>query len=207
MMVNEKLNDRLSLSLDCPIIFLFSNHLASSLEQRASCAVAAGRHSRAACKARRAGFQTYCIAFASGAATFQIGRWHDVVRPADLRTCERLNVHLHSCDRARRPGGPFHIFCVYVSKRVNGEENGVKTTVKGPVLLVILKILEFGSGMCKWASHSNRVCKRAPTEFDVVSVSLDEPMQGPQLLQFMKDKDMPWRQIYDGHALRVLVLR
>ena len=34
--------------------------------------------------------------------------------------------------------------------------------------------------------------------FEVVSVSLDQPGQGPQLLQFMKDNSMVWPQIYDG---------
>ena len=34
--------------------------------------------------------------------------------------------------------------------------------------------------------------------FEVVSVSLDQPGQGPQLLQFMQDNNMTWPQIYDG---------
>jgi thiol-disulfide isomerase/thioredoxin len=34
--------------------------------------------------------------------------------------------------------------------------------------------------------------------FDIVSVSLDEPQQGPEVLQFIKDNNMPWPQIYDG---------
>ncbi|HEV2328899.1 MAG TPA: hypothetical protein VGY56_08950 [Verrucomicrobiae bacterium] len=43
--------------------------------------------------------------------------------------------------------GPFHFFCVYVSKRVNGEENGVKMMVKGSVLLGIVRILRLGTGV------------------------------------------------------------
>ena len=43
--------------------------------------------------------------------------------------------------------GSFHFFCVYVSKRVNGEENGVKMMVEGSVLLGILRILRVGSGV------------------------------------------------------------
>jgi len=43
--------------------------------------------------------------------------------------------------------GPFHFFCVYVGKRVNGEENDAKMTVKCPVLLGILRILGLGSGV------------------------------------------------------------
>ncbi|HTR41187.1 MAG TPA: TlpA disulfide reductase family protein [Pseudomonadales bacterium] len=34
--------------------------------------------------------------------------------------------------------------------------------------------------------------------FDIVSVSLDEAGNGPDLLQFMKDNGMVWPQIYDG---------
>lgn len=34
--------------------------------------------------------------------------------------------------------------------------------------------------------------------FEIVSVSLDEPRVGPQLLQFLKDNNMTWDQIYDG---------
>jgi thiol-disulfide isomerase/thioredoxin len=34
--------------------------------------------------------------------------------------------------------------------------------------------------------------------FDVLSVSLDEPRNGPALLQFLQDNNMTWPQIYDG---------
>ncbi len=34
--------------------------------------------------------------------------------------------------------------------------------------------------------------------FEIVSVSLDRPQQGPKLLQFVKDNNMTWPQIYDG---------
>ncbi|MEJ0089898.1 MAG: TlpA disulfide reductase family protein [Limisphaerales bacterium] len=34
--------------------------------------------------------------------------------------------------------------------------------------------------------------------FDIVSVSLDQPRQGPALLQFVNDNNMTWPQIYDG---------
>jgi peroxiredoxin len=34
--------------------------------------------------------------------------------------------------------------------------------------------------------------------FEVVSVSLDMPRQGPALLQFIKEHGMTWPQIYDG---------
>jgi thiol-disulfide isomerase/thioredoxin len=34
--------------------------------------------------------------------------------------------------------------------------------------------------------------------FEIVSVSLDMPRQGPALLQFIHDNNMTWPQIYDG---------
>lgn len=41
--------------------------------------------------------------------------------------------------------------------------------------------------------------------FDVVSVSLDEPRNGPALLQFVRDHDMTWPQIYDGRYWKAAV--
>lgn len=34
--------------------------------------------------------------------------------------------------------------------------------------------------------------------FEVLSVSLDQPKKGPALLQFVKENNMTWPQIYDG---------
>src|SRR6266481_5120814 len=36
--------------------------------------------------------------------------------------------------------------------------------------------------------------------FEVLSVSLDQPQKGPALLQFIKDNNMTWPQIYDGKS-------
>jgi thiol-disulfide isomerase/thioredoxin len=38
--------------------------------------------------------------------------------------------------------------------------------------------------------------------FEVLSVSLDLPRQGPALLQFIHDNNMTWPQIYDGNIGR-----
>jgi thiol-disulfide isomerase/thioredoxin len=40
--------------------------------------------------------------------------------------------------------------------------------------------------------------KYHPGGFEIVSVSLDRPRQGPALLQFIKEHGMTWPQIYDG---------
>ena len=41
--------------------------------------------------------------------------------------------------------------------------------------------------------------------FEIVSVSLDEPRQGPALLQFIRENNMTWSQIYDGHYWKAAV--
>ena len=41
--------------------------------------------------------------------------------------------------------------------------------------------------------------------FDVLSVSLDRPRQGPELLQFVKANNMTWPQIYDGRYWQAAV--
>ncbi len=41
--------------------------------------------------------------------------------------------------------------------------------------------------------------------FEIVSVSLDRPGQGPALLQFVKDNNMTWPQIYDGHYWKAAI--
>jgi len=41
--------------------------------------------------------------------------------------------------------------------------------------------------------------------FEIVSVSLDQPRQGPALLQFVKDNNMTWPQIYDGQYWKAAI--
>ena len=41
--------------------------------------------------------------------------------------------------------------------------------------------------------------------FEVLSVSLYLPREGPMLLQFIKDNNMTWPQIYDGHYWKAAV--
>ncbi len=41
--------------------------------------------------------------------------------------------------------------------------------------------------------------------FEVLSVSLDRPKQGPALLQFVKSSGMTWPQIYDGQYWKAAV--
>jgi len=41
--------------------------------------------------------------------------------------------------------------------------------------------------------------------FEIVSVSLDRPRQGPALIQFIKDNNMTWPQIYDGRFWKAAI--
>jgi thiol-disulfide isomerase/thioredoxin len=41
--------------------------------------------------------------------------------------------------------------------------------------------------------------------FEVLSVSLDRPKHGPELLQFVKDNSMTWPQVYDGQYWKAAV--
>src|SRR5256885_12381121 len=41
--------------------------------------------------------------------------------------------------------------------------------------------------------------------FEVLSVSLDHPKKGPEVLQFTKDNNMAWPQIYDGQYWKAAV--
>jgi thiol-disulfide isomerase/thioredoxin len=47
--------------------------------------------------------------------------------------------------------------------------------------------------------------KNHPNGFEVISVSLDGPGDGPMLLQFVHDHGMTWPQVYDGGAWKASI--
>jgi peroxiredoxin len=85
------------------------------------------------------------------------------------------------------------------AKTVDGQPVNFPADYKGKVVL-----LDFWATWCppcreelpKVVATYNQYHDKG---FDVLGVSLDQPMKGPALLQFIKDNSMPWPQIYDGH--------
>src|ERR1039457_6150567 len=41
--------------------------------------------------------------------------------------------------------------------------------------------------------------------FEVLGISLDQPRQGPSLIKFTKDNNMPWPQVYDGRYWKAAI--
>jgi peroxiredoxin len=105
---------------------------------------------------------------------------------------------------ASAPNGPRSAVSVgqkapsFQAKTVDGKTINFPDDYKGKVVL-----LDFWATWCapcraelpKVVAAYNQYHDKG---FEVLSVSLDRPKQGPALLQFVKDNGMTWPQIYDG---------
>src|ERR1041385_7203338 len=86
----------------------------------------------------------------------------------------------------------------FLTKTVDGKSVNFPTDYKGRVVL-----LDFWATWCPpcRAELPNVVSAYQQYHskgFDVLSVSLDQPRQGPNLLKFVQENNMTWPQIYDG---------
>ena len=101
---------------------------------------------------------------------------------------EDSNADIRAAVVVGQKAPPFHL------KPINGKLVNFPDDYKGKIVL-----LDF------WATWCGPCCEELPNVvaayqkyhdkgFDIVSVSLDDAGQGPQLLQFMKDHDMTWPQ-------------
>ncbi|HMD54603.1 MAG TPA: TlpA disulfide reductase family protein [Phycisphaerae bacterium] len=94
---------------------------------------------------------------------------------------------------------------IFKMKTIDGKSVNFPADYKGKVVL-----LDFWATWCPpcRAELPNVVAayqKYHDKGFDVLSVSLDEPRQGPALLQFVHDHNMTWPQIYDGQYWQAAV--